>query len=76
MKPSDIIIGQKYTHKNHTHTVYLGIGIQSPERQQEMSRKALLILSTNCVEFKYHTVIWFKNDKSSKSFWDGFEKVS
>lgn len=67
MKNKDIVVGQKYSHPEFPHTIYVGIKIQSVckkakngETESYKFRKALMILNG---AFQFHTVVRRKCDK-------------
>jgi len=68
MRPSDIIIGQKYIQINHPEYVYLGVG----EKQSSglISNRKLVIIS----EGEYYGRV-VRPYKHNPSFWNNFEPI-
>lgn len=83
MKPQDIIVGQKYKHKNHPGVVYLGSGHKVTNfSPYSFNNKQLVIIETHDGIGIGTTVtkpnqlcyprIKGNNSKGSQNFWDRF----
>ena len=71
MKPKDIIVGQKYTHKNYPRVVYLGIRTREA-RVNRPEEKQLAIIEDPVWGLTGDTVAF----KGIDSFWDGFKEIN
>lgn len=71
MKPADIVVGQKYRHKNYTDVIYLGIGERDEYNHDIFKRKKLIIFSSlNGIDVG--AIVASPKSCTHKGFWDGF----
>lgn len=69
MKIADIVVGQKYRHKNYTDVIYLGIGERSKYNHDIFERKKLIIFSSG---IDVGAIVASPTSCTHKGFWDGF----
>lgn len=71
MKPKDIVIGRKYTHKVHGDTVYLGCGY---EKNGKAKKFLIVIAYTDKDSVPIGTAVqpYDPSNWSSLNFWEGF----
>lgn len=69
MKPADIVVGQKYRHKNYIDTIYLGVGERNIN-DDTFNRKKLIVFS-NPFGTESGSIVASPR-QAPKGFWNGF----